>query len=175
MAFLQISFAVPNQDKAKIEFKNIERAIGLKEAFTEIQQGSKEYPGFESYMRGRFRTEGAFEGEAKWAELSEKYGRWKAWRYPGKTILRATDLLFHSFEKGQEGNVTEITDTQLTMGSSVPYGIFHQFGYQYGSTAGHEYKMPARPELVISPQERERWKQIIKANIKKKIKEATKK
>lgn len=43
-------------------------------------------------------------------------------------ILRDTDLLYGSFEKGGAGNVTKISPREAEFGSNVFYGVFHQEG-----------------------------------------------
>lgn len=78
-------------------------------------------PEFTVVIQTRFEQEGP-----GWAELTKVYATEKAKRYPGKTILRRTDNLFHSFEKGNAENIARIEPLSAEFGSSVSYGIFHQ-------------------------------------------------
>lgn len=61
-----------------------------------------------------------------WLALTRVYAAQKEKQYPGKTILRRTDALYHSFEKGGAGNVTRIEALSAEFGSNVVYGFFHQ-------------------------------------------------
>jgi hypothetical protein len=60
-----------------------------------------------------------------WMPLEPGYAAFKAKHYPGKTILRRTDALYHSFESGATGNVTRIQPMTAEFGSNL-YGIYHQ-------------------------------------------------
>lgn len=94
----------------------------------------------------QFATQGARGGQT-WQPLSERYGKWKAKRYPGKPILVATERLRRSLSLGgQKGGdqVYEASPLSLTMGTAVPYARYHQRG-----TA----RMAARP--ILQPTQRD--------------------
>ena len=80
-----------------------------------------------------FQGEGQTPLTSRWAPLSPQYKAWKERNYPGKTILRRTDRLFHSVVNNPNLN---ITPERLTFGTNVPYASFHETGTS---------KMPARP------------------------------
>lgn len=92
-------------------------------------------------IQTRFEQEGP-----GWLQLSTVYAADKAKRYPGKTILRRTDALFHSFEKGQAGNVSRIEPLSAEFGSGIAYGIYHQ---------------DRRPVIQISGQDEERFLSVV--------------
>ena len=61
---------------------------------------------------------------------------------------------------GAAGNVEEIDARSLTLGTRVPYAIFHQLGTR---------RMPARPIIVLSDARTERWTEIVRSAIEEKI------
>lgn len=88
-------------------------------------------------IQTRFEQEGP-----GWLQLAPSTVAEKAKKYPGKTILRRTDALYHSFEKGQAGNIARIEPLSAEFGSNVDYGIYHQ---------------EKRPIIEISDQQEERF------------------
>lgn len=66
--------------------------------------------------------------QAGYAPLSPRYAAQKARRFGAKPILRATDDLYGSFEKGAKDNVTRVTALEGEFGTSNPVGLFHQLG-----------------------------------------------
>lgn len=91
-------------------------------------------------IQTRFEQEGP-----GWLQLSTVYAAQKAQAFPGKTILRREDNLFHSFEKGQTGNIARIGPVSAEFGSDISYGIYHQ---------------EKRPIIQISGQDEERFLSI---------------
>lgn len=78
----------------------------------------------------QFDTEGARSG-AKWQPLSAAYARWKQIRFPGAPILVRTGRLKRSLSVsgvGTDDSIREHEPTSLTLGSRVPYAIYHQRG-----------------------------------------------
>lgn len=67
-----------------------------------------------------------------WATLNPVYSKWKAERYPGQPILRATGLMQDSAYIYTRGNAFLV--------KSTPYGAYNQFGTS---------KMPARPWMGV--------------------------
>ncbi len=97
---------------------------------------------FYSYIKAQFASEGAEALGSKWAQLSDAYAAWKAVHYPGKPILERTGRLLASLSSSKgAGAVYEPKPKSLTIGSTVPYAIFHQKGTE---------KMPQRKEIVLS-------------------------
>jgi len=76
---------------------------------------------FESQGSGR---------HGRWKKLSKRYARWKAQKYPGKTILKRTDKLFRSAVAGTDSNITGGLSTGggyiFKYRIKVIYAKFHQ-------------------------------------------------
>ncbi len=75
-------------------------------------------------MRAQFSQQGAHTG-AKWAPLSPAYAAWKSKRYPGKPIMELTGDLKKSLTNRSFG-VERITNLGMTVGTDIPYAIYHQ-------------------------------------------------
>lgn len=90
--------------------------------------------------RRDFATEGRATGSA-WAPLSPAYAKWKSEHFPGKAILTRSGQLRASLEgPSADGSVWRDEPKALTVGTTVPYGIYHQTGTR---------RMPQRPPLRI--------------------------
>lgn len=96
-------------------------------------------PFFFEQVQRAFDTEGAATG-SRWARLSPAYATWKRRHFPGRKILERSGRLRRSlrwntgrFSVGGRGNVgpegiyRPFPDA-LEVGTSVPYGIYHQQG-----------------------------------------------
>lgn len=95
---------------------------------------------FYAQEKDQFKTEGA-EGGEKWQELSAAYWEWKEAHYPGKPILQRTGDLERSLTSGSDPNAVRREERKtLTLGSRVPYALYHQLGTK---------RMPARPEIQL--------------------------
>ena len=96
---------------------------------------------FYAQVKDQFKTEGA-EGGEKWAELTPEYAGWKEAHYPGKPILQRTGDLISSLTNPNDPNTVRIEQRKtLTLGSRIPYAIYHQTGTEM---------MTARPEIVLT-------------------------
>jgi phage gpG-like protein len=96
---------------------------------------------FYALVSRQFATEGV-EGGGRWPELTAEYGKWKAMHYPGKPILERTGELMASLTSpGAPGAVRVEERKTLTLGTTVPYAIFHQTGTR---------KMARRPEIQLT-------------------------
>jgi len=134
--------------------------VQLDRAITRFSEGVSDYRPiwpliygeFQAEVKGQFETEGA-QGGAAWAPLSGAYSAWKVRTYPGKPILERTGDLKRSLtERDAPGAVFRPEPRQLTMGSDVPYAVYHQKGTG---------KMPARPEIELT----EKWKREVMRNL----------
>ncbi len=95
---------------------------------------------FYAHLRQTFATEGDA-GPGRWAPLSEKYAEWKARRFPGRPILERTGRLVASLTGPKApGSIFKATPQSLTVGSEIPYGIYHQTGTD---------RMPQRKEIAL--------------------------
>lgn len=93
----------------------------------------------------QFLTEGQH-GSGGWVPLSETTVREKAYRGQMPWILRATEALFKSLtRRSAPGNIREIEPTWMRFGSSIPYGVHHQFG---------TVKMPMRKPMDFTETEK---------------------
>jgi phage gpG-like protein len=98
---------------------------------------------FYAQVKDQFKTEGAAGGE-KWQELSPEYAGWKAVNFPGKPILQRSGDLMKSLTSGSDPNAIKREERKtLTLGSSVPYAIYHQ------SPAPRKV-LPRRPEIMLT-------------------------
>jgi phage gpG-like protein len=96
---------------------------------------------FYAQVKDQFKTEGE-EGGDKWAALSEEYAEYKEAHFPGKPILQRTGDLMASLTNANDPNAVRIEERKaLTLGSRIPYAIYHQKGTK---------KMPARPEIQLT-------------------------
>lgn len=99
-------------------------------------------PAFYQQTLENFVSEGGASG-ARWAPLSRAYAAWKAQRFPGNGILvRSGALKASLLGPGAPYSVFRPTSTSLDIGSSVPWGMFHQLGTR---------AMPQRPPLRLTP------------------------
>ena len=89
----------------------------------------------------------------KWADLSDKYKKWKERKHPGKKILELTGKLKKSLtEKNAEGNVNKITPFSMEIGSDLKTKKTKQ-GVEYCLARLHQngtFKMPKRPVMRLN-------------------------
>jgi phage gpG-like protein len=111
---------------------------------------------FREMIAQQFSSEGRAEG-TPWPPLAPATLRRKR---AGAPILFRTGALLESL-RGPSGanHVEEIDASSLTLGSRLPYAMFHQLGTQ---------RMPARPIIVLSGERSERWLEIVQSAIEEK-------
>jgi phage gpG-like protein len=96
---------------------------------------------FYAQEKDQFKSEGV-EGGDKWEALSPAYALWKEAHFPGKPILQRTGGLYDSLTNPNSVNGVRREERKtLTLGSALPYALFHQLG-----TAN----LPARPEVMFT-------------------------
>jgi phage gpG-like protein len=83
---------------------------------------------FRKIELAQFLTEGAQGDTGAFAPLAAGYAAWKRARFPGKTILRLTDTLFHSLIRRGPYSFVETSRNRLAIGTTVPYAARHQIG-----------------------------------------------
>ena len=99
---------------------------------------------FYAEVKAQFQTEGE-EGGDKWPELSPEYAGWKEIHYPGQPMLQRSGDLYRSLTTSTDPNaVVKEERKTLTLGSRVPYGIFHQSPDPRGSN------LPRRPVIQLT-------------------------
>jgi phage gpG-like protein len=111
---------------------------------------------FREMIGQQFASEGRAEG-TPWPELSPATLRRRRARTP---ILYKTGALLRSLgEPGAAGHVEELEGYSLTLGSRLPYALYHQTGTR---------RLPARPIIVLSGARSERWTEIVRQQIAEK-------
>ena len=90
-------------------------AENISPAFPEMEAA------FRQMETAAFLSEGASSGAGSWRPLSARYAAWKRSRFPGKTIGRLSEQLFHSLVRRGPGSYVETSTRRLVMGTSVPY------------------------------------------------------
>ena len=129
----------------------VDQSADLRPAFDDVRKN------WIKNNRAQFRSEGAHGGGNKWQKLSPKYRQWKARHYPGKTILRRTDRLWHSLTVPTHPDFIYRTALQsLLIGTKVPYAIYHQKG------AG---AVPVRKVVELTEEQKRQWPQYIQDHI----------
>jgi phage gpG-like protein len=108
---------------------------------------------FREMIAEQFASQGGAEG-TPWAPLAPSTLRR---RRASPSILYATGALLRSLtEPGAAGHVAELEDQSLTLGTRLPYALYHQTGTR---------RLPARPIIVLSEARAERWTEIVRREI----------
>lgn len=103
----------------------------------------------------QFSSQGARSGDT-WPPLSRPYSEWKAIRYPGQPILRATDKLYKSLVQKTSDSVEKVNRQSLTYGTKRKYARFHQRGTP---------RMPMRKILAITATDRAELKRLARLHL----------
>jgi len=78
----------------------------------------------------------------------------------GMPLLVRTGALRDSLiGPGAAGHVEELEDGAITLGTRLPYALFHQLGTRH---------MPARPIIVLSDERSAKWTEIVRGAIEDK-------
>ena len=120
---------------------------------------------FREMVAEQFASEGAA-GGTPWAALAPSTLRR---RRAGSSALNSTGALLASLiDAGSAGHVEEADGKTLTIGSDLPYAMYHQtgtgrgFGQAYVATgSGLGRGMPMRPLLTLSDDRAGRWADIV--------------
>jgi phage gpG-like protein len=98
---------------------------------------------FYSLEERQFATTGAEGGDA-WQDLSAAYEAWKTVHYPGKPILERSGALVRSLTDPNDPQTVRIEERKtLTLGTRVPYAIYHQ-------SIAPRKRLPRRPEIMLT-------------------------
>jgi len=108
---------------------------------------------FRALIARQFSTEGRAEG-TPWPPRKSR-ARVGAVREP-PLLIRTGALRDSLIGPSAPGHVEELEAQSLTLGSRLPYALFHQLGTR---------RMPARPLIVLSGERTERWIEIIRSGI----------
>lgn len=106
---------------------------------------------FNRIEREQFKTEGG--RSSKWVPIKAATRRAKIKRGLDPRILHATHRLRDSLTKPSGPDVVrKIRPDSLEVGSTVPYGVFHQRGTR---------TLPRRPPVDLTEGDRRRWVQVL--------------
>lgn len=87
---------------------------------------------FYEFNKEVFNSEGMKGDHGLWPALSPKYEAWKKKRYPGKTIMRRTDKLYHSLTGYNKYSIRYISNNPsglvIKLGTQLKYAEYHQEG-----------------------------------------------
>jgi len=105
---------------------------------------------FRAIEAAQFASEGAEGGEA-WQALSDQYADWKEAHYPGRPILQRTGDLVASLTRESDPNAVYRPERKtLTIGSKIPYAIYHQ-------SIAPRTRLPRRPEIMLTEADKRRF------------------
>ncbi len=149
---INLALKVEGQDKLLDALEEME--LTFKDFRPLFREAAKLFYEFE---REAFESEGGTSEAGEWEELSPLYELIKEQRYPGKTILRRTDALFRSLtQPNARGSIRRVTETELLIGTSIDYAIWHQTG-----TAN----MPERPIIALTDQQNRRMATFLRRGL----------
>lgn len=110
---------------------------------------------FRAHMASVFDSEGGATKSGQWPPLSSAYAKWKARHYPGRPILVRTGTLRESLTKaGHPEAIQDLSDDALSIGTSVPYAIYHQ-------SIRPRKRLPRRAMIDLPESVKARWLQIL--------------
>jgi phage gpG-like protein len=111
---------------------------------------------FREMVAQQFASEGRA-GGAPWAIRKSRGGARS--RSAGWPLLVRTGTLRDSLTAPGAAHIEEMDARSLTLGSRVPYAMFHQLGTR---------RMPARPMIVLTDERRAEWTEIVRGTIEEK-------
>lgn len=105
----------------------------------------------------QFSSQGAAGASGRFRPLSTPYATYKAQRFPGETILRATGHLEESLTSRDALDAIFIVDKgEIILGSKVEYAVLHQRGTG---------RLPARPPISLSDDQLRRMQKAIQKEL----------
>lgn len=148
MSLVKIRFEIMNEVQFSRAFESA--ATQMKDLSPAFEIMAKD---FYETMAHIFEAEGAYEEREAWQDLSPAYAIWKKRHYPGRKILELTGRMKRSLTvPGTEDGVLNITPEEMTIGTRLPYAVFHQTG---------RGRLPQRKIIELTDKERLRWTQIM--------------
>jgi len=101
---------------------------------------------------------------APWAALSPNYAKWKAKHAPGRPllVLRGDMRAALTSRTGASGQIKEINGRARSarFGTSIKIATYHQYGTR---------RMPRRPVVQLTEEDKRRWSRLIQTWAKKKL------
>lgn len=105
----------------------------------------------------QFRTEGAAGGSGKWTPLSRAYAKYKATKFPGETILRATGHMEASLtDRDALDAVFQATNDEIVLGTKDIKAVYHHRG---------RGRLPARPVISLSEAQKRRMQKAVQRQL----------
>jgi phage gpG-like protein len=148
MAGFNLEFDVAGDQQIMRGFSRFAEDIqDATEPFTQMAED------FRQIEKRQFDSEGEY-GSGGWKPLSPNYAAWKSKFYPGRKILELSGLLRESVTDGNPWTIREIQPLKLRLGTKINYAIYHQKG---------THRMPARPVIQFSEDDKTRWSKIMQA------------
>jgi phage gpG-like protein len=112
---------------------------------------------FYAIEEGQFASQGARGLSGKWAPLSKAYAKYKAKRFPGQTILKASTSLYESMTNPDApDSIFRMDARELTIGTKDPKGMGHQRG------AG---RLPVRPIISLTEADKRKLQKSIQSGL----------
>jgi len=109
----------------------------------------------------QFDSEGGKGASGTWKTLSKRYAAQKIRRYgPGKNILEASGALVKSLTGNALGSYYQTTKTEIAVGTTIPYGIYHQRG------SGN---LPKREPISLSDVQKKSMTKVIQGSLIKEL------
>lgn len=144
----------------------VAKSLGDFQAAIADQEGALEQVAddFREMVAEQFATEGRAEGTPWAPRKSSPVGATRRVARLGRgtasPLLIRTGALRDSFtRRGASGSIEKIDGQALSIGSRLPYAIFHQFGTR---------RMPARPIIVLSDERNAKWAEFVRRAIEEK-------
>lgn len=139
--------------------ENLDRAFSRTESFVADMRNFAPSIAREFYISEdeQFESEGAKGASGRWTPLSDPYARFKAERFPGETILRATGALQSSLtDPDALDAIFQVDAREIVIGSKVPYAVAHHRG------GG---RLPSRPVISLSEEQKRRMHKAIQRDL----------
>lgn len=118
---------------------------------------------FRAMIAAQFSSEGRAEGTPWPPRKRSRVGATQASPWAGQApplLVRTGALRDSLIGPSSPGHVEELEEQSLTLGSRLPYALFHQLGTR---------RMPARPLIVLSGERAERWVEMVRSGIEEKF------
>lgn len=137
---IRFSFEFGGKVQFDRAFNRVEKHIeDLRPVWDEVERV------FYRIEREQFASEGAKGGGGKWKPLSRPYAERKAKTHPGRKILQREGNLRSSLIGNTADSVLRKEKQEFAIGTRLFYAPFHQDGTS---------KMPARPPIDLSDEQR---------------------
>ena len=144
----------------RVEWDITKTVAGLQALLARLRDLTPAWRNLLAYLRQvtaqTFDTQGGRIGQF-WQPLSPAYAKFKAIKWPGQPILRASDRMFRSLTtEGATDSIAQVSPQALSYGTQTPYAKYHQRGTP---------KLPRRQFLAVTEADRIEIKRIVRAQL----------